>query len=587
MTSPAVANFLEHSERIARSFLQTVVVIDDRAYEPTEYSAKPTAPLESPVRPEFAGPREAIDKKQDATSGSKEPSDMNQEEGLEIEQAKTAEETSEDIAHQLDAKRVIEQFANSGIVCAVLRPSEFEVDQFDSKVYAISERADVVVLDWVWFKDTEGKKVSELIAQITKKASEQHRLRLILVYTGEKRLTTVIDDIAKVLERSGVKERSRKDAFTIESGGTRITVYGKGNVDPKDDILRTRMSPFDELPNTVVAEFAKMTAGLLSNVALDSLAGLRSNTHRILARFNPELDAAYLTHRALSEPPEEAELHLVPLILSEIQAVLEDRNVSDQAGPKSVEEWLNFQIENGMKLDKRMGMTSGSAASKAMLDIIEKGVRDKKLASSYPEMKEILDKLRLEDDKNALNQFTNLLTKEGTSGDAHDEELALLMSIRSRYGAPPPVLTLGTIIANDVESGNSEYWLCVQPVCDSVRLKKEREFPFLRMTKSQKNDSFGYLVRENDGMVKLNLSLRPFESRLIPFSPNTGEKDIRASASGDKWFFNASGSDPKAYRWIADLKTEHAQRVANDYAVQISRVGLAESEWLRRWAKKK
>jgi len=28
----------------------------------------------------------------------------------------------------------------------------------------------------------------------------------------------------------------------------------------------------------------------------------------------------------------------------------------------------------------------------------------------------------------------------------------------------------------------------------------------------------------------------------------------------------------------------HSQRIINDYAREISRVGLDESEWLRRWA---
>jgi hypothetical protein len=31
-------------------------------------------------------------------------------------------------------------------------------------------------------------------------------------------------------------------------------------------------------------------------------------------------------------------------------------------------------------------------------------------------------------------------------------------------------------------------------------------------------------------------------------------------------------------------KFEHAQRIVNEYAAKLSRVGLDESEWLRRWA---
>ena len=105
------------------------------------------------------------------------------------------------------------------------------------------------------------------------------------------------------------------------------------------------------------------------------------------------------------------------------------------------------------------------------------------------------------------------------------------------------------------------------------------------MIKRTKNESFGFLVRDCIEVVKLVLSLRPFESRLISFTPSAGKKEIRASKTEENWYFNTGGSQSKAYMWIADLKTEHAQRVANDYARQISRVGLTESEWLRRWAK--
>jgi hypothetical protein len=589
MASPSTdTDFITVSQNIVQSFLQTVVIVDDRAYEPIERVSKLSEPPPSPVRPRFTSVPEEQSESQEETATS-ENVDVNSERENEvtIEQATTAEETSEDTAHELDAKGVIEQFANKGIICAVLRPSEVETEQFEKKMYALAEAADVLIFDWVWFKDVEGKKVSELIAGISKEASHQDRLRLILIYTGEKHLKIVIDDLAKVLVASGITDASRIDDFTIHSGGTRITVYGKGNVEPKDETLRARMSPFDQLPNTVVSEFTKLTSGLISNVALDAFAGLRANTYKILAKFDPDLDAAYLTHRALSEPPDETEFHLVPLILSEIQAVLEEKNISSQINLKNIERWLSFQTEEGLDLSKRMRVASADKARKAMLAIIEKGVRDKKLATAYPEMKDLLEKLREESDKKALNNFTDLLTKDGSSGQIQNELLALLMSLRSRYGAPPPILTLGTIIVEELEGGDAEYWVCVQPLCDSVRLTKAREFPFLRMNKSQKNASFGFLVRDDKEIIRLALSLRPFESRLISFTPSSGTKEIRASKSGDKWYFNSGDDDSKAYRWIADLKTEHAQRVANDYARQISRVGLTESEWLRRWAKKK
>ena len=210
-----------------------------------------------------------------------------------VEQAATPAETSEDAAHELDAKRLIEQFANKGLVCAVLRPSKVEMDQFESRLYVLAKVANVLIFDRVWFEDVEGKKVSEVITNITKETSQQHRLRLILIYTGEKDLKELIDRLSKVLTENSATN-TRIDDFTINSGGTRITVFGKGNVEPRDEALRSRMSPPDQLPNTVVSEFAKATSGLVSNVALAPLAAVRSSTHRILSTFGPELDAPFL-----------------------------------------------------------------------------------------------------------------------------------------------------------------------------------------------------------------------------------------------------------------------------------------------------
>ena len=70
---------------------------------------------------------------------------------------------------------------------------------------------------------------------------------------------------------------------------------------------------------------------------------------------------------------------------------------------------------------------------------------------------------------------------------------------------------------------------------------------------------------------------------MIRFAPaRPSDKQVLARRVKSGRFFKASGTTSK-YRWVADLKPEHAQRVANEYAYELSRVGLTESEWLRRW----
>lgn len=42
-----------------------------------------------------------------------------------------------------------------------------------------------------------------------------------------------------------------------------------------------------------------------------------------------------------------------------------------------------------------------------------------------------------------------------------------------------------------------------------------------------------------------------------------------------------AGAD-EMFQWVFDLKDADAQKVANHFAAQLARVGLDESEWLRR-----
>ncbi len=57
---------------------------------------------------------------------------------------------------------------------------------------------------------------------------------------------------------------------------------------------------------------------------------------------------------------------------------------------------------------------------------------------------------------------------------------------------------------------------------------------------------------------------------------------IRAKEENGTFVFDTT--DKKRFEWVSELKSEHAQRIANNFAAKLSRVGLDESEWLRRGA---
>ena len=321
-----------------------------------------------------------------------------------------------------------------------------------------------------------------------------------------------------------------------------------------------------------------MTHGLVSNVALRSLAALRSNTYQLLKRFHRELDPPYVTHSTLLVP-EEASDHLVPLIVSEIQAVLEDKKVSDLANLKRVDQWLSDQVDHGLKFTLPQH-TSEKEYRQGLAFLLTHGVSEEALEVLFRDHAKFSTGV-LKNPKKAVtvvrDQLTGIVTLEKDRANVTDHELAMLMSVRSRYASPLPRLTLGTIVVEN----RSQYLLCVQPRCDSVRLNAGRSFPFLPMKQVTESDKCEFIIGDAGQTTRLRLYDRPFEVRMVKFEPGRG-KQVFARRMKSGLFFKASGTN-HSYRWVADLKSDHSQRVANAYAHQLSRVGLTESEWLRKW----
>ena len=94
---------------------------------------------------------------------------------------------------------------------------------------------------------------------------------------------------------------------------------------------------------------------------------------------------------------------------------------------------------------------------------------------------------------------------------------------------------------------------------------------------------FDLVIEDTGSFLKLRLRKDTFEMRTIKFLPSNKEDSIIASKDGEGKFYFESIYKEK-FIWFADLKDSHSQRIANDFASKMSRVGLGESEWLRRRA---
>lgn len=93
---------------------------------------------------------------------------------------------------------------------------------------------------------------------------------------------------------------------------------------------------------------------------------------------------------------------------------------------------------------------------------------------------------------------------------------------------------------------------------------------------------FNFITQDH---IKLKLETKSYSLRTLKF---ISSKDgyVESKKLRGKFYFKQMYNTVKdeKFEWILDLKDLHAQRIVADYAATLSRVGLNESEWLRKSA---
>ena len=148
------------------------------------------------------------------------------------------------------------------------------------------------------------------------------------------------------------------------------------------------------------------------------------------------------------------------------------------------------------------------------------------------------------------------------NGEASSESLAILMC-SSGFGQDPPILELG-IVLRDSESN---YWLCAQPLCDSVRLTGKRAFPMLPLSTDPKNPAVIFLSPEEESVVA-SIEISPYMLTMRTFDP--GEEDtVVARDYLSRWTFTCV--DGRHYIAVARLRPEIAAQAVHGLASAASR----------------
>jgi hypothetical protein len=564
MASPGGATCL-----IAQDFLQTVVIVDDQADLGLSNTGTPaSAPALSNAVRGATGEAVGVVDKDVRGSGTAEGAD-----DIDADPDPDLVEPSDDalsVAEHgfLDAKTIINDFAQIGLVCGVIRPEQNE--DIGPIVSAAATRADVLVLDW-WMHGDAGATSKAIIKQLARSGDQQDRIRLIVIYTGAQDLRGVASEVAGCLDGAEV---IGEHLTRVDAGSIRLVVLAKPDT-PVDPGLIEDVVSFEAFPARVVKEFARTVEGLLSNVALAALAAVRANTHRILNRFDRVLDPAFLGHRMLLPDPEDAEQHLVEMILQEFSAVLEKASVGNNANYKAVQQLVSdaVLVINDIERLSAFASRRDVPISDVAMGFVKEGVDRPEFMLSNKERKDIRGW--------ASRIFAFASGESGSTSSEVSKEWSMLMSNKLQYGDRPPIVRLGTIV-RDADRG--AFMLCMQPVCDSVRLLGRTSFPFLPL--DEVTDGPDIVVKYSDQYYLLSVRKKFYDIIMIPFEPSDDTsrtvKAIHPSESKG-WQF-VSAPEGASFEWVAELRDNFAYKFANRFAESASRVGTDDSELFRRTA---
>ena len=556
-------------------FLQTVLVIDDQAYAVPVDVTVPEATLgdESPYVPAEGGG--------DSDTEEFAPSESN----------------------DFDTQAVVKAFADLGMNCAVLAPASPDQSEDTNRLIRLAKRADIVVLDWVLRSADEAAAAGDgaettslpMLEQLLAEDIELGaRLRLVCIYTGDRDLVRVVGALEASLGEIG-PVRTDAARRTLFMGGAKIVVLPKagGRSQPGLETV-----DFADLPTRVVQEFSDHASnGILSQLALSALGAVRDGAFRLLTRFDSNLDAALLTHRALSSGAA-TEKFALALIGDELAAIVAAERVTPSLADEVVEAVvgkLQVRKPDPMKTWKSRTSAFKSISKddslRAFIDGVDTDGKIRNGSGQAPTLGGSLTHLLVDSDDESTRRIAERV----------DLRFAALSSLsrdalHDAQGLTPPDLHLGTLVridtltaasgaapASDADpvASDSSYWLCMQPLCDSVRLEGPTRFPFLPLKVSEDHSpEFDLVVRSGSEYLRLNLGKRKFNS--IEFFEMTPDRSLSVVLANwdEEWLFERS--DGETLIWLGDVRLDMSHKLIGDIVNDAGRIGIDEFEYSRR-----
>ena len=483
------------------------------------------------------------------------------------------------LSHPLNQKALIESALDLGLVCAVVKPDKNQ--RVANRVANAAERADIVSLDWQMNDD--GEKAISIIKEIIRRdAKRGGRLRLIAIYTG-------INDRRRILNRifQSISERTRNhhnilvaDDRIVSDNGLRIIWLFKSAGIRLDGQLAQYQVEEAKLAECLQKEFSQLSEGVLSNVALATIAALRDVTHHTLGKFTGRMDGPYFHHRAFLPTPRDAQDYAVSVVLSDLKSAVDRSDVGGRyAGASALVNRIeHMKPTEGTFVLKHTGdskLHTGRVKTDVVCKIVTEGYSHRKRPSTFP------------NDKKVRQSFSSIFEDNFEDGHLSMMSFASLTSVRSHPKSHldkfKPSLTLRSVI----HSKEKGYLLCLQASCDAVRVKADDRFFFIPLTRDDEKadhivpDGYNNKASSFLGLRAADAAYANAVSINFPVSSIGAEGVVKARKRrgvAGYWFLD---SDGKVYRWIANLKSRRAMRAAQHVSQQLTRIGFDEFEPFR------
>lgn len=545
----------EHIEGAVKEFLKTAVVIDNQPW----VREKLEAPTITPAL----------------------PADNGLDGELIAIQAPVAHVDAEQL-HDLDLRAVSDQFASHGIACAFVLPDDEDTQHEQKIVRAVSAAkvSDLVIIDWYLKKQDSSLTLSILKKIAESDSSENGRLRLICIYTGEPLSDSIFTDVKDFLSKGGIRVTNiESKEFCAQSESTLV-------------ILKNKITtPATQLPLELIGFFSRFADGLIPAFSLAAVGAIRKNAHHMLTRFGKQLDSAYIANRLITNPPSDVSEMIRELFVSECDSALGLELVADKyLESKPITKWLHAKedalsvqkVSNGIDVDKEL-----------LLNILAGGVQDHKTFKGTPNDIKFPEKSR--------HLISSALAGGIDSSKRSEHEFARLVVLKREahgrsklYGDGEwrPSLTTGTLLRyklnpaegetqNDETDENFEYLICLTPACDTLRLESKTPFVFLRATIDP--EKYGIVLKDSEGQeILLRTDQKGPVIRTFFFTPDAEIKRVLANREqGDTLRFEFQNTEQVKFPWLGEIRYTRASSEMAGLLRNWMRIGISDSEYLR------